>query len=182
VVVITGHPQQELMSLTRHDSFLASIGAPDKDVARLAKSAGPTWTLTFTEMRSTYGNHAVVNSNTGSVAPRLQVYGSSIINLPQRQDITAVLMVIDSSATLGKSLAQIADYAAFRSLADLRSIAPATSEPTILTLFKDGSAPDGLTSYDRAYLTDLYNGPSSLTAEARMHEIVSTAMRADAKD
>lgn len=181
VVLITDHPQQELMSLARHDSFLTSIGARDTDVTLLAKSAGPAWTLTFTELRNTLGNHAVVGSDVDDLAPRLRIYDSTIINLPQRQDIAAVLMVIDSSAALGKNLAQIADYAAFRSMADLRSAAPVTSEPTILTLFKGDPAPNGLTTYDQAYLKGLYSGPSSLKAETRVHEIVNTAMRGDTK-
>lgn len=182
VVMITDRPQQELMSLARRDSFLTSIGASDKDITLLAKSAGPTWTLTFTELRSTFGNHAVVGSDVDNLAGLLRIYDSTIINLPQRQDIAAVLMVIDSSAALGKNLDQIADYAAFRSLADLRSPAPVTSEPTILTLFKGETAPNGLTAYDRAYLKGLYSGPSSLKAETRVHEIVNTAMRGDTKD
>jgi hypothetical protein len=91
-------------------------------------------------------------------------------------------MVIDSSATLGKTLTQIADYAALRSLADLKSRAPVTRERTILTLFQPGSAPDGLTPYDLAYLKGLYSGPSSLKADMRMHEIVSTAIRDGATD
>jgi hypothetical protein len=182
VVLVTDHPQQELMSLARHDSFITSIGAKDKDLKLLAASAGPSWTLTFTELRSTFGGHLHVGSEVDDQVARLNIYDSTIINLPQRQDIAAVLMVIDSSATLGKNLGQIADYAAFRSLADLRNAVPATGEPTILTLFKPGAAPDGLSSYDLAYLKGLYSGPSSLKAEARIHEIVSTAMHADAKD
>lgn len=182
VVLMTDRPQQELASLAKHDGFIASIGARDEDVKRLAASAGPTWTMTFTDLRSTSGNHPHIGTDVDDQAGRLHIYESSIINPPERQDIAAVLMVIDTPATLGKNLDQIADYAAFRSLADLRKATPRTSEPTILTLFDGSSAPSGLTAYDRAYLKGLYSGPSALKAETRMHEIVNTALHSGDRD
>jgi hypothetical protein len=176
VVVMTGQPRQELASLAQRSGFLASIGARESDVRLLSQSAGPAYVLTFTELRSTGGAHEQAGSLRQDNAPQLLIHESSIINPPTRQDIAAVLMVIDTQAMLGRKLEQIADYAALRSLADLREAPAAGAEPTILTLFSGQDSPQGLTPYDQAYLKGLYHGPSALKAETRMHEIVNTAL------
>jgi hypothetical protein len=181
VVLMTDHPQQELMSLIRHDSFISSMGVREKDVTSLAKSTGPTWTLTFTELRNTDGNHAMVRSEFDDQTLRLRIYDLD----HQPAPAAGYRSGVDGDRQFGdpgKTLTQIADYAALRSLADLKSRAPVTRERTILTLFQPGSAPDGLTPYDLAYLKGLYSGPSSLKADMRMHEIVSTAIRDGATD
>lgn len=92
----------------------------------------------------------------------MRVYESSNIDPPVQQAIGSSWVVLETGATFGKSLRQIADYAAMRGLAMVRPSELDGSEDTILSLFEPGvteSAPQ-LTSFDQAYLTGLYKAPA----------------------
>jgi hypothetical protein len=105
------------------------------------------------------GGHIVYVAN----AHLLQSTLNSRIGMPTRQDLTLSVIVMDLSATQGRSLQQIADYAAMRTLARTRAPAEVGRRHSILTLFRD--APDGrdpeegLTAWDRAYLKGVYAVP-----------------------
>lgn len=88
----------------------------------------------------------------------MRVYESSNINPSVQQTIVSAWVVLETGATLGKSLTQLADYAALRGLAMMRPTELDGSEDTILALFESGSeaAPAELTEFDRAYLKSLY--------------------------
>jgi hypothetical protein len=88
----------------------------------------------------------------------MQVYETSNIDPSVQQAIVSAWVVLETRATIGKSLTQLADYAALRGLAMMRPGELDGSEDTILALFEPGSeaAPAGLTEFDRAYLKSLY--------------------------
>ena len=88
----------------------------------------------------------------------MRIYESSNIEPSVQQAIVSAWVVLETRATFGKSLAQLADYAALRGLAMVRPAELDGSEDTILALFEPGSdaAPAGLTEFDRAYLKSLY--------------------------
>ena len=89
----------------------------------------------------------------------MRVYEGSNINPSTQQAIASAWVVIETGATFGKSLTQIADYAAMRGLAMVRPSEFADSADTILTLFEpDAAAPvPELTPFDMAYLKGLYS-------------------------
>jgi hypothetical protein len=88
----------------------------------------------------------------------LRIYESSNIDPSVQQAIVSAWVVLETRATFGKSLAQLADYAALRGLAMVRPAELDGSVGTILALFEPGSnaAPAELTEFDRAYLKSLY--------------------------
>ena len=91
-----------------------------------------------------------------SDVPMMRVRTASIINQPTRADIDGSVIVIDRSAALGITLAQLADYTAMRGLA--RTAAPKDSGVrSILSLFDRGATrqPE-LTRSDIIYLQALY--------------------------
>ena len=91
-----------------------------------------------------------------SDVPTMRVRTASIINQPTRADIDGSVIVIDRSAALGITLAQLADYTAMRGLA--RTAAPKDSGVrSILSLFDRGATrqPE-LTRSDIIYLQALY--------------------------
>ncbi len=97
--------------------------------------------------------------------PMMRVMSASIINLPTRADIEGSVIVIDKSAVVGLSLAQLADYAAMRGLA--RTKPPASGRiGTILGLFagREGTAPLELTGADITYLRSLYRSSGRASA------------------
>jgi hypothetical protein len=88
----------------------------------------------------------------------MRVYESSNIDPSVQQAIVSAWVVLDTRATIGKSLTQIADYAAVRGMAMVRPAELDGSEETILALFETESAtaPAELAEFDRAYLKSLY--------------------------
>ncbi|WP_206242005.1 hypothetical protein [Novosphingobium terrae] len=177
VVVLADHVQGELERLAREGHTAISLGLEDKDLKQSAQGPGPAYVVTVTEQRSRDGNRLWAGKM-GDLGdrPMMIVHDASIINPPTRQDIVTVLVGIETAATMGKTLAQLADYAALRSLADIKGAAAvAGAEPTILGLFNGSPGIMELTSYDRAYLKGLYHGPAAVTATTRMHEIVTAA-------
>jgi hypothetical protein len=88
----------------------------------------------------------------------MRIYESSNINPSVQQAIVSAWVVLETRATFGKSLTQIADYAALRGLAMVRPAELDGSEDTILALFEPRlKAPAKLTEFDRAYLKSLYH-------------------------
>jgi hypothetical protein len=79
----------------------------------------------------------------------------------QRMDMAGGVVLIETGGLRGKTFRQLADYATMRLLASTSDqIEPAqASLPTILTLFGEGTAPDGLSDFDTAYLDALYDLP-----------------------
>lgn len=96
-----------------------------------------------------------------------------------RVDIEASMVVFDNAFVSGKTIQQLADYATVRLLASTHDIGnPGGGEiDTILTLFAEGaSPPEGLTSFDRAYLGALYRLPPNARGSA-LHEATWSAFR-----
>ncbi|MFV0623510.1 hypothetical protein ACBY01_05805 [Sphingomonas sp. ac-8] len=115
----------------------------------------------------------------------LRVSTASRLSPPFRRDIRASTVLIDRDAMAGRSLAQVADYAAMRTLADARTHAVAGRD-TILALFTpdgDRTAPAGLTAFDRGYLQGLYAGRGDLKSVMKQGAIarrISQEREADA--
>src|SRR5262249_10520279 len=85
-------------------------------------------------------------------------FGASRLTVPAVQDFTRTLVVIDSSRLAGINLGQISDYIAVAGLVDFDTDGNLCEAPSILCLFTDPSKPPaGLTEWDRAFLSALYN-------------------------
>jgi hypothetical protein len=111
----------------------------------------------------------------------LRVHSASILKEPTQQVILEAFVLIDESAVLGKSLVQLADYVALRTLAETRPPAPGTGN-TILTLFDaDSDTPAEATMLDRAYLRGLYASQAMRTSrqqKGRIATLIDSALRA----
>jgi hypothetical protein len=103
----------------------------------------------------------------------LRVSSASIINPPTQQEIELAYVVIETRATLGKKLMQVADYAAMRGMMRSRPEKLAADDNTILRLFEPGvtDGPAALTPSDRAYLASLYYGRGNRSAASQMGQI-----------
>lgn len=168
--------QAVLEGIARSESnALSAIPAAERK--RLMAETGPVRVLTVTQLRSRDGD-GLSTTIKGIAAgkehvPILEVRSASIINLPTRQDINGVLVLIDTPATLGKSLGQLGDYAAMRALARTRDEGMSAEDGTILSLFSAEGAPPALTAFDQAYLTELYRGPATQTGIAKTSRIAA---------
>ena len=109
----------------------------------------------------------------------MRTYESSNINPSVQQAITSAWVVIETGATFGKSLTQIADYAAMRGLAMIRPAELVESQDTILALFEPDSeaAPSELTEFDHAYLKSLYRVQGRRWARQQVHQMADAIAR-----
>lgn len=179
VVVLADHVQADLQQIAKEGHIANRLGLMDKDLMQAAQGPGPAYVVTVTEQRGRDGEYMRPGAMSGfGDKPMMNTHESSIINPATRQDIDMVLVGIETEATMGKTLGQLADYAVLRALADIRgSAVVAGAEPSILGLFSGSPAIPELTSYDRAYLKGLYHGPAAMTAATQMNEIVTAAMK-----
>lgn len=84
-------------------------------------------------------------------------------------EITGSAIMIELAAANGKTLAQLADYASMRTFGNTRGLrgdAMPTAD-TILTLFRSDTPPEGLTTFDRALISKMYD--TKRTARARRY-------------
>jgi hypothetical protein len=88
-----------------------------------------------------------------------------------RSDISRVVVIVDARTLKGRSLAAVADYTAFASLAQVDPDVDATGFDSILNLFTSVEAAAGLksgmTEWDRAYLSSLYRSKRNAASLSR---------------
>lgn len=108
-----------------------------------------------------------VNVDTGNVAVRLNgdmdppyqtVRGTSLLVSGTRSDLSHVVIIVDSTRTIGVPLDVLSDYLAMVALAQIDPSADMTGQASILNLFgSGGERPTRLTEWDMAYLRGLYS-------------------------
>jgi hypothetical protein len=85
------------------------------------------------------------------------------------QDLTSVIVVVDSKYTTNLNMGQLADYVAMVGLAQIRSDADTGTAPTILSLFRETDPrPQGLSLWDQSFLQSLYTTSQSSVLEVTM--------------
>lgn len=96
-------------------------------------------------------------------------------------EITGAAVLISREAAHDFTLAQLADYAAVRTL--IGTSAPseegAIAAPTILTLFTDAEPPAEMTSFDRALVAELYNASRNSSARRVYNDIARAAAQTE---
>jgi hypothetical protein len=109
----------------------------------------------------------------------MRVYESSNHFPSVQQNIASAWVVLETGATFGKKLSQLADYAAVRGLAMVQPGELDGNVDTILALFEPGSdaAPAGLTSFDRVYLKSLYHVQARAPARQQVRQMADSIAR-----
>jgi hypothetical protein len=98
--------------------------------------------------------------------------GQSLISTATERHITQVVVLFDRAHATGKTLHQLADYAVMRVFARTRDARGGDAPISILGLFdENGTPPDGMTAFDRAYLAALYEGPSHVKGIAKIMRV-----------
>lgn len=169
IVMVVPSGQAVVRELRRTRGYMFGQMEPH-EISAMVNDAGPVHGWTVTQIRSRDGDTERAGTMMQDV-PELQVREASIIESATRQDINASVLLIDVDAVIGKTVNQIADYAAMRTLGHTR---PAAGGDTIMTLFAPGDSADRpreLTGFDTAYLKALYHGPSTTRAMLKMNQI-----------
>ncbi len=181
LVLIIAHDADTFVTALRR-RFPALFGDLDSAEMQRAFASGPVHAWNSVEVQNEDGER--ISASTDDGVKILVVRRASRILEATRQVVLRSVVVIDSQATLGKSLTQIADYAAMRTLAGARPPEQAEPADTILTLFDDASAPPAaLTALDRGFLRGLYrtqpNGRAATEANTILREIARETKAGD---
>jgi len=193
VVIVDDGPGFVREVARRDGGVLASL--PDSEFAELANAEGAARSWSMTQLTNSMGAVAgrpspsrgggavkvgfAGSSITFGDVDVMRVYEASNTNPSVQQTIHSAWVVLETEATLGKSLRQIADYAAMRGLAMVRPAELDASADTILELFELGAdaPPPELTEFDLAYLTSLYRVPAQRWARSQVRYMADAIAR-----
>ena len=138
----------------------AGLGSNDMSLSRaaLAEFAASErvvrWWHVSMPVDARTGNPAI--DIPGQGPPTIAVAGPSRIHSGVRDDLQQVLIVVDATKLSGTTWQQLADYLAVVSLAQIDPAASPAAFDSILNLFSNPRAYSGLTDWDRAYVSALY--------------------------
>lgn len=147
----------------RRQIFRTGVGGLDRGNAALRDFAGSDRPIRWWHVS------VPTNALTGEAGIRLPgessapfVRGEGLVNRGRniRDDINKVIVVVDMPQIEHLTLAQLADYIALVSLAQVDPDADTSRYSTILNMVDDPEGSPELTGWDKAYLQALYNGPS----------------------
>lgn len=111
-------------------------------------------------------------------APQVQIRGVSRISTQLVDVSKRTFIIIDIDKIQSANLSQLADYLAMVSLAQINPDADTSAYSTVLNLFNAPAQVQGLTQWDMAYLTGLYDAQRTRNNEASARtEIVSSIVR-----
>ncbi len=139
----------------------------------LLASKGPARVWVSTVMHSEDGIAAIPDAKFNGAAT-IKVRRDTNIPVQTRQDIEFGIVAIDSSAAIGKSLNQLADYAIMRGLSTMASAQGPYYANSITTIFDEGrnEMPRELTTFDVSVLRTLYRGAANTPASSKVAELV----------
>ncbi|WP_086609022.1 hypothetical protein [Erythrobacter donghaensis] len=162
--------------------LFAGISARDIDAAMGARD--PVYVFQASKQTSASGEPIVSSPEAGGTngiaGPQNVIWSAGRLKRLTREDLLAVLVVVDNAAIAGLTAVQIADYASLRLLAPTGEVdvAEAGAPRTIMTLFvAPDRAPTAMTRFDRAYLRSLYRLPAGSYA----FEVLRAAVKETAK-
>jgi hypothetical protein len=165
-VVVTAEPDELLKRWWRRDPTMYNTNNGFGRLRRFMRTAYP--------VRCWY-NVQFQNGESGPLSPEFLVAGAAVsssrLEVPTSdvrdgtrlqysavQGLASVIMVVDANRTRDLNMGQLADYVAMLGLAQIRLDADLADTPTILRVFQETkNPPQGLSSWDQAFLYSLYN-------------------------
>ena len=171
IIMFTDDGRADLAEMERKTRAI-SLNVSQKEKRELLEVEGPVRVFNVVQDRMRNGitlpkRRDLVNIPTGS-----QEGGQSLISRGIRRDITTSFVLFDRAAVKGKTLHQLADYAAMRVFAQTRDASGDKAPDSILSLFdEDALPPDGLTAFDRAFLTTLYESQPYISGQGNLQRV-----------
>lgn len=174
IILFTADGRTDLAEMERKTRAL-SQNVSQRELRELLEAEGPVRVFNMVQDRMRNGitlpkRRDLVNIPTGS-----QEGGQSLISRGIRRDITTSFVLFDRAAVKGKTLHQLADYAAMRVFAQTRDASGEEAPDSILSLFdEDALPPEGLTAFDRAFLTTLYDNQPYIAGQGNLQSVAAT--------
>lgn len=181
LIVIVADDTRAMFSDIRRNRKEWLAGLSPAELKQLNAHDGPVRAWSSTTLRNEDG--ALTKDKTNAEMQTMQVRSASFLNRPTRQQIDGAVIIIDRAAARGRSVAEIAGYAAMRGLAVTRAPQPGAVS-SILNLFTPASR-DGarqLTPFDLGYLKGLYAGDGGGDAAAARSRIARAVLASRATD
>ena len=188
IVMIVDDARATVRAL-RKEGSLAMLDEAER--RRVLASDGPAIAFSDTELQNDDGQQVVASTNvmfsgSGSRAKSvsyLPVRSVSLLNAPTQQATIRTIVILESGALAGRTLAQVGDLAAMWGIGGVRRDAKAMpGTPSILSLVGSGDeAPAGLTPFDIAFLEAVYGTEPNARAVIQRQKIaerISAAMTA----
>ncbi|MFL0356144.1 hypothetical protein ACI5KX_06650 [Erythrobacter sp. GH1-10] len=155
--------------------------------ARVLEETGPVRSWTYTAFRSADGN--VLPEQMGRPLENVADFANPLrlesrLRSRTTNEIIGAMVLIELASAQGKTLEQLADYATMRTFAPTGGIAPdvVPAAPTILTLFQDEEPPEGLTVFDRALISKLYDSSRNALASRYFSDIGARALAMESEE
>lgn len=121
-------------------------------------------------------------STVNDYAPVIAIAGASRLRTQIVDNIIRSIVIVDINDVAGLSTQQLADYIALVSLAQIDPDADTRAYSSILNVFQDREAVSELTSWDRAYLSGLYEAERNrLNGRSNLTEVVGSIQREHAR-
>lgn len=177
VVAFVEDSREFLRRLERERRWLF-LEMEEADRRALLDDPGATRTLLRVRSRSRDGMPVGRRENLVDIPQTTMWMAHSKIYTATRNDIHYAMVLFDREAIDGLNLAQLADYATFRALTRTLPQSPEARRASILALFEEGpERPEGLTDFDRSFLSTLYSGPPNLPGPTRLAAIEAATGR-----
>ena len=161
-----------------------ATGGGDQTLDEFVKSDAPVRWWHVSSLASADGrpiSWVQIGPDPSMVVPMIQSTSSSRLASNMTEELSRVLIIVDTTQLKGVTYEGLASYLALVTLAQLDPKAEPGGLPSILGLFHDRDAglapPDTLTEWDRAYLKGLYGAP----ANARGLNVQQGAIRRELK-
>lgn len=173
-IIFTKDGRADLNELERKTSQISQNTTP-KERRELLEKDGPVRVFNIVETRMRNGMTIPRARDLVNVPTGTQEGGQSLISRGIRRDITVSMVMFNREAVRGMTLHQLADYAAMRVFAQTRDATGENAPDSILSLFdKDAVPPEGLTDFDRAFLTTLYSSRPYIPGMGNIQRVSQT--------
>jgi hypothetical protein len=172
IVVFTQDGRADLKELQKKSAALSRQLEP-QERRELLKADGPAHVFSVVETRMQNGSLVARRQNPTDIPVGQMEGGQSRISTGTEREISQVLVLFDRDKLKGKTLQQLADYTIMRVYARTRDAHGQGAPDTILALFDPGNdtPPLGLTEFDRAYLTSLYEGEAHVKGISKLERV-----------
>jgi hypothetical protein len=172
IVVFTQDGRADLKELQKKSAALSRQLEP-QERRELLKSDGPAHVFSVVETRMQNGSLVPRRQNPTDIPVGQMEGGQSRISTGTEREISQVLVLFDRDKLKGKTLQQLADYTIMRVYARTRDAHGQGAPDTILALFDpaNDTPPLGLTEFDRAYLTSLYEGEAHVKGITKLERV-----------
>lgn len=142
----------------------------------LLEEPGPVRVFSVVETRMRNGITIPRRRDLVNIPVGTQEGGQSLISNGIRRDIVAAMVLFDREHVRGMTLHQLADYAAMRVFARTRDAEGEDAPVSILGLFDEDNPapPGGLTAFDRAFLTTLYESVPYTSGQGNLQRVAHT--------